>query len=67
MIDPLDGPWVGFTGNFVKMIEYKSLRLQQQALLEEGRNVRNENEAAIGTTFINELVVNKKLSVSEWE
>ena len=36
------------------MIEYKSLRLQQQALLEEGRNVRNENEAAIGTTFINE-------------
>ncbi|KAF6063115.1 hypothetical protein FOB64_006121 [Candida albicans] len=69
LIDPLDGPWVGFTGNFVKMIEYKSLRLQQQALLEEGRNVRNENEAAIGTTFINEqeLVVNKKLSVSEWE
>ena len=61
LIDPLDGPWVGFTGNFVKMIEYKSLRLQQQALLEEGRNVRDENEAAIGTTFINEqeLVVNK--------
>ena len=26
LIDPLDGPWVGFTGNFVKMIEYKSLR-----------------------------------------
>ena len=69
LIDPLDGPWVGFTGNFVKMIEYKSLRLQQQALLEEGRNVRNENEAVISTTIINEqeLVVNKKLSVSEWE
>ncbi|KGR03825.1 hypothetical protein MG1_00611 [Candida albicans GC75] len=51
------------------MIEYKSLRLQQQALLEEGRNVRNENEAVISTTIINEqeLVVNKKLSVSEWE
>ena len=67
--DPLNGPWVGFTGNFVKMIEYKSLLLQQQALLEEGRNGSSEGEIITSIPTINEqeLVINKKLSVSEWE
>ncbi|KAK6880743.1 hypothetical protein K6H10_002052 [Candida tropicalis] len=61
LIDPLDGPWIGFTGNFVSMIEYKP---QLQQVLEEGRN---NDEIAIVDINEQDLVVNKKLKVSEWE
>ncbi|RCK60686.1 Calcium permeable stress-gated cation channel 1 [Candida viswanathii] len=61
LIDPLDGPWIGFTGNFVSMIEYKP---QLQQILEEGRN---NDEIATVDISEQDLVVNKKLKVSEWE
>ncbi|CAI5757488.1 unnamed protein product [Candida verbasci] len=56
LINPLNGPWVGFTGNIVTMVEYKP---QLQSILEDGNVSVTVNE--------NETIVNKKLSVSEWE
>ncbi|KAL6453427.1 CSC1 Calcium permeable stress-gated cation channel 1 [Candida maltosa Xu316] len=58
LIDPLDGPWIGFTGNFVSMVEYKP----SDVLLLEHRT-------GLDAEVIDEreLIVNKKLHVSEWE
>ncbi|EGW30860.1 uncharacterized protein SPAPADRAFT_62757 [Spathaspora passalidarum NRRL Y-27907] len=56
LIDPLDGPWVGFTGDSVTMVEYRV----DGSVLESGyRTGPLEGEF--------ETIVNKRLVVSEWE
>ncbi|KAG5421167.1 hypothetical protein I9W82_000257 [Candida metapsilosis] len=62
LIDPLNGPWVGFTGNVVSIVEYRS---NFQSILENGRY--NTNDTTIISSTDTEVIVNKVLSVSEWE
>ncbi|RLV93943.1 Calcium permeable stress-gated cation channel 1 [Spathaspora sp. JA1] len=56
LIDPLDGPWVGFSGDQVSMVEYKV----NSSSLEQGSRV----DPLVGES---ETIVKKKLVVSEWE
>ncbi|KAG7665227.1 uncharacterized protein J8A68_001283 [[Candida] subhashii] len=58
LIDPLDGPWVGFSGDMVTMVDYK--RVQFQNILEEGGNARLRDDG-------DHTIISKALSVSEWE
>ncbi|CAK9436015.1 uncharacterized protein LODBEIA_P05890 [Lodderomyces beijingensis] len=72
LIEPLDGPWVGFTGNIVSMVEY---RFNASDILENGDGNGNctETEDVNGevsrvlTRKETETIVDKKLAVSEWE
>ncbi|KAI5955516.1 hypothetical protein KGF57_003648 [Candida theae] len=63
LIDPLNGPWVGFTGNVVSIVEYRG---DVQNILENGR-FNNDATIISSTESETEVVVNKVLSVSEWE
>ncbi|KAI5968746.1 hypothetical protein CANMA_002182 [Candida margitis] len=63
LIDPLNGPWVGFTGNVVSIVEYRG---DVQNILEHGR-YGSTNDGTIISSTETEVVVNKVISVSEWE
>ncbi|CCG20771.1 hypothetical protein CORT_0A03830 [Candida orthopsilosis Co 90-125] len=63
LIDPLNGPWVGFTGNVVSIVEYRG---GVENILENGRYGATNDGTIISTTDT-EVIVNKVLSVSEWE
>lgn len=63
MIDPLNGPWVGFTGNVVSIVEYRG---GVENILENGQ-YGSTNDGTIISSTETEVIVNKVLSVSEWE
>lgn len=54
--DPLNGPWVGFEGNYVSMLQYQ----QELTDIEVG-------DISILSTNEHERIIRKRLTVSEWE
>ncbi|KAI3404108.2 hypothetical protein KGF56_003144 [Candida oxycetoniae] len=62
--DPLAGPWVGFTGNIVSMIEYKFC---VEGILENGDRIYGEDTRVVPRNETETTIINKKLIVSEWE
>lgn len=59
LIDPLYGPWVGFEGDYISMVEYNKNFIDVD-------NLENGDISIISTTE-REIVLKKKLRVSEWE
>ena len=59
LIDPLYGPWVGFEGDYISMVEYNKN-------FNDVNNLENGDISIISTTE-REIVLKKKLRVSEWE
>ena len=51
----LHGPWLGFEGNFVSLLQVT------------GDNDLEEGDVSILLTTENETIVKRKLKVSEWE
>ena len=68
LFEPLDGPWIGFTGNMVSMVEYK---FHVHDILENGNATSESLSDEDGTRAITrnemETIIDKKLTVSEWE
>lgn len=58
LVDPLHGPWVGFDGDLISMVEYK-LGLNDYDL--EG------GETSMFSDTEHEIIISKRISVSEWE
>lgn len=56
LIDPLNGPWIGFEGDYISMVEYN---LNQQDL--------EDGDMSVLSTFEDEFILRKKLKVPEWE
>lgn len=54
LLDPLYGPWVGFEGDYISMVEYSG------ADLENG-------DTSVVSTRDEEMVVRRRLRLSEWE
>lgn len=54
--DPLNGPWVGFEGNYVSMLQYA----QEDIDVEVG-------DISIISAYENERIIKKRLTVPEWE
>lgn len=53
---PLYGPWIGFEGDYISMVEYNTINSD----LEDG-------DVSLISTTDNEIVLRKRLQVSEWE
>lgn len=60
--DPLNGPWVGFEGNYVSLLKYSQE-------LSGGVHTHDYElgDISILSTTENETIIKKKLTVSEWE
>lgn len=58
LVDPLHGPWIGFEGNIISMVQYNQGVLP--ADLEDG-------DSSIVSTNDRETIIRKKITVSEWE
>lgn len=56
LVDPLHGPWIGFEGDYISMVEY----LDSVADLEDG-------DTSVVVDHESEVVMRKRLRVSEWE
>lgn len=59
LIDPLYGPWVGFEGDYISLVEYNKNSSDID-------NLENGDISIISSTE-REIVLKKKLRVSEWE
>ncbi|KAK6461942.1 hypothetical protein DFJ63DRAFT_298315 [Scheffersomyces coipomensis] len=59
LIDPLHGPWVGFEGDIISMVEYNNSNLSNH-------NIENGEFSIISRTD-DEIILRKRLNVSEWE
>lgn len=59
LIDPLHGPWIGFEGEYVSIVEYNKH-------INDNENMEDGDISIISTTE-REMVFKKKLRVSEWE
>lgn len=58
LIDPLHGPWIGFEGDYVSMIQYRGVSYDHDM----------ENaDLSILLTNEDEQILRKRLQVSEWE
>lgn len=55
LLDPLHGPWVGFEGDYISMVEYS------------GADDLENGDTSIVSTRDDEMVVKRKLRLSEWE
>ncbi|KAK6456061.1 uncharacterized protein RJT20DRAFT_41498 [Scheffersomyces xylosifermentans] len=58
LVDPLNGPWVGFEGNVITMAEYTPSNISSG--LEDG-------DSSIVSTNEREVFIRKRITVSEWE
>lgn len=57
LVDPLDGPWVGFEGDYISMVEYH-LPLAGEL---------DDPDLLIILTTESEMIIKKRLRVPEWE
>ena len=55
LLDPLHGPWVGFEGEYISMVEYS------------GAEDLENGDTSVISTREEEMVVRRKLRLSEWE
>ncbi|RLV88492.1 Calcium permeable stress-gated cation channel 1 [Meyerozyma sp. JA9] len=55
LLDPLHGPWVGFDGEYISMVEYS------------GADDLENGDTSVISTREEEMVVRRKLRLSEWE
>ncbi|CAN3360375.1 calcium permeable stress-gated cation channel 1 [Diutina catenulata] len=58
LTDPLNGPWVGFEGDYISMVEYHHSHAHHD--LEDA-------DVSVLSTTDTEVIIKKKLRVSEWE
>lgn len=60
LMDPLDGPWIGFEGNYISMVEHKttSINLSSDSL---------EAQDAVEDVENGNYILRKHIQVSEWE
>ena len=56
LTDPLTGPWVGFEGDYISMVQYNN-----------NENDLEDGDITIVSSMETETVVKKKIWVSEWE
>lgn len=63
LIDPLNGPWIGFEGDYISMVEY---RCNYNTASDDYSDLEN-GDISVMTTTDEELVLRKRLRVSEWE
>lgn len=63
LIDPLNGPWIGFEGDFISMVEYRC----NYATLTDDYSELETGDISVMTTTDEELILRKRLRVSEWE
>lgn len=56
LTDPLYGPWIGFEGDYISMVQYNRVSPD----LEDG-------DVSVISSSENEIVLRKRLRVSEWE
>lgn len=55
LLDPLHGPWVGFEGEYISMVEYS------------GAEDLENGDTSVISTREEEMVVRRRLRLSEWE
>lgn len=58
LVDPLHGPWVGFDGDLISMVEYK-LGLNNYDL--------EDGDTSMLSLTEHEIIISKRITVSEWE
>lgn len=64
LVDTLDGPWIGFEGNYISMVEQKQTSHSSTSdTLEEQSSVVN----TIGLHSGDDFILRKHIQVSEWE
>jgi hypothetical protein len=56
LTDPLTGPWVGFEGDYISMVQYNN-----------NENDLEDGDVTIVSSMETETIVKKKIWVSEWE
>lgn len=61
LTDHLYGPWIGFEGDFISMVNYEAPSIDEAIDIEEGR------ESVLYAENEHPVVVRKKLKLSEWE
>lgn len=65
LVDQLNGPWIGFEGNYILMMEYRERAAGEQGSeLERGDE---QEDVAESNTRSDEFVLRKHIEVAEWE
>ncbi|WPK25140.1 hypothetical protein PUMCH_002443 [Australozyma saopauloensis] len=64
LIDPLDGPWIGFEGNYISMVENKN---DVKPLLQEDLENAESRGSPVNSVSSDNFILRKHIRVSEWE
>lgn len=64
LVDPLYGPWIGFEGDYITMVEYRSN--SGDRLIDAGELENGESGITAGA-HAGEFVIRKRIQVPEWE
>lgn len=62
LVDPLDGPWIGFEGDYITMVEYRANRGYLHA-----HEIELGDQEVAETLDPGELLLRKRIKVPEWE
>lgn len=63
LMDPLHGPWIGFEGDYITMVDYRSAYTEN---LVQGDELEAADRTIDGTCNGN-LIIRKRIQVPEWE
>lgn len=63
LVDPLHGPWIGFEGDYISMVEYRQGSFEPASAYE----LENGDSVITATSDTGEFVLCKRIQVPEWE
>lgn len=61
--DPLNGPWIGFEGDYISMVEFRNRPSTSSPQSEEVENLHDNLRA----NPVSEFVIRKRIQAAEWE
>ncbi|SGZ46485.1 CIC11C00000001913 [Sungouiella intermedia] len=64
LVDPLFGPWIGFEGDFITMVEYREDSNEREVNAAE---LENGDTSVISHSHNGEFILRKRIQVPEWE
>lgn len=64
LVDPLYGPWIGFEGNYISMVEYRGDSNERQV---SGSELENGDTTVVSNDNNGEFILRKRIEVPEWE
>lgn len=64
LVDPLDGPWIGFEGNYISMVERKQI---VASVASDSLEDQSSTGNTIGLQSSDDFILRKHIQVSEWE